>query len=351
MFRKKNRRGSIVERPSSAGDFHQYGPNNSSPGSFFANESAPEAAKKVTFQKLERRSSISGLITSKIGGTWHGSREVLKSKVTKAIKHVTGDSSDEEAKLPTLERLTYLSVNGANLDIDWSQLSKVEFFAEGGNTWLYSALFHGKQVIIKMIKPLCRNKVIAVKDLETELQIHAQLSHENIVELLGAGLNSKGQRFIILEILHGGSLMSKIAPDGGGFKAPRKFYGNEGNWREELKHARSLADALNYCHSKAIPGSMILHRDLKPDNIVFTEDGLLKLIDFGLAKIVTSSTLWTKESYELSGKTGSYRFMAPEVACELPYNHTADVYSFGQSDLLFLFFFSPRPMKFYGHLF
>ena len=96
---------------------------------------------------------------------------------------------------------------------------------------------------------------------------------------------------------------------------------------------------------------MVLHRDLKPDNIGFTLDGALKLIDFGLAKIVENASPLSDDVYRMSGETGSLRYMAPEVriypalsqqtsispltprrsqvADNLPYNHKGDVYSFG----------------------
>ena len=74
---------------------------------------------------------------------------------------------------------------------------------------------------------------------------------------------------------------------------------------------------------------MVLHRDLKPDNIGFTLDGTLKLIDFGLAKVVENASPGSDDVYRMSGETGSLRYMAPEVADNLPYNHKADVYSFG----------------------
>ena len=96
-----------------------------------------------------------------------------------------------------------------------------------------------------------------------------------------------------------------------------------------LRCARSLACAMQYCNEQAVPGSMVLHRDLKPDNIGFSLDGKVKLIDFGLARTVESSDPKSNDVYEMSGETGSLRYMAPEVAEGLPYNHKADVYSFG----------------------
>lgn len=72
-------------------------------------------------------------------------------------------------------------------------------------------------------------------------------------------------------------------------------------------------------------------RDLKPDNIGFDICGDVKLFDFGLAKELdeTMKTGYCSDFYELSGNTGSLRYMAPEIALSKPYNLTADVYSFG----------------------
>jgi serine/threonine protein kinase len=67
-----------------------------------------------------------------------------------------------------------------------------------------------------------------------------------------------------------------------------------------------------YCQEEAIPGSMVLHRDLKPDNIGFTLNGVVKLLDFGLAKIVENASAQSDDTYDMSGETGSLRYMAPE---------------------------------------
>lgn len=94
------------------------------------------------------------------------------------------------------------------------------------------------------------------------------MDHPNIVGLLGAGLTSKGVRFVVLERLDGGTLTQMLGYDTRIRDRRRRF------WRKKplpyldvLNCARAIASALNYCHQGAIPGSMILHRDLKPDNI------------------------------------------------------------------------------------
>lgn len=155
--------------------------------------------------------------------------------------------------------------------------------------------------------------------------ILSRLDHANIVRLVGAGvMNNSGDRFLIFEKLNGGTLSHKL-----GFldRHPRKK--KRIPYHEVLKHARSLALALRYLHEKAIPNGMVLHRDLKPANIAFSEDGTVKLLDFGLARILHNGNPKSNEVYSMSGETGSLRYMAPEVAKKEPYNHKADVYSFG----------------------
>ncbi|CAM9636717.1 unnamed protein product, partial [Hapterophycus canaliculatus] len=95
-----------------------------------------------------------------------------------------------------------------------------------------------------------------------------------------------------------------------------------------LKCARQLAAALRHLHEEAIPGRMVVHRDVKPDNIGFSAEGDLKLLDLGLSKVVSKSEM-DNAAYNMTGGTGSARYMAPEVAESRPYNEKVDVYSFG----------------------
>lgn len=78
--------------------------------------------------------------------------------------------------------------------------------------------------------------------------------------------------------------------------------------------ALELARALNFLH-KCVP--CILHRDLKPGNLLLTQEGHLKVSDFGLSKIIDKST---NGAYQMTGVTGTLRYMAPEVMRSESYN-------------------------------
>jgi serine/threonine protein kinase len=179
---------------------------------------------------------------------------------------------------------------------------------KGAKIFLYSAHYNGKPVVVKTVKPKLSVRE-AIVELEREVKIH-----DNIVELVGAGLTPDGQRFITLEKLDGETL-SHLLMDGQ--KPQLRLFNRKVNkklfYLDVLKHSRSLACALDYCHARIVPGSMILHRDLKPENIAFTSDGRLKLLDFGLAKRVDNASPDTDDEYQMSGNTGSYRYMSPEV--------------------------------------
>jgi serine/threonine protein kinase len=82
-----------------------------------------------------------------------------------------------------------------------------------------------------------------------------------------------------------------------------------------------LAEAVKYVHSQGI-----IHRDLKPDNIGFDRDGVLKLFDFDVSRILPMSV--PDETFAMTHKVGSYRYMSPECALGQEYNLKSDVYSF-----------------------
>jgi len=96
-------------------------------------------------------------------------------------------------------------------------------------------------------------------------------------------------------------------------------------WDVRLGVALDLAKAFHYLHSHDI-----IYRDLKPGNVGFDFNGVVKIFDFGLAKDLSEHKRDpTTGLYQLTGCTGSLRFMAPEVALNQPYDEKVDVYSFG----------------------
>jgi serine/threonine protein kinase len=111
---------------------------------------------------------------------------------------------------------------------------------------------------------------------------------------------------------------------------------------EVLNLSRDLAIALRYLHSHVHSNAMILHRDLKPENLGLSAEGKLKLFDFGLCRCVLKRSA-DSELYEMTGNTGSLRYMAPEVVLGKPYSEKVDVYSFAM--IMWTFAKSKSPFK------
>ena len=89
--------------------------------------------------------------------------------------------------------------------------------------------------------------------------------------------------------------------------------------RPQIQNITSqLVSALHYIHA-----NRILHRDMKPQNILLCKDGKVKLCDFGFARAMSTSTL------VLTSIKGTPLYMAPEIVQERPYDHTADLWSLG----------------------
>lgn len=165
-------------------------------------------------------------------------------------------------------RQNKISVTGANLTLRWNDLRNVEYLTDGGNSWIHTAVMNGKPVVVKTLKPECQDVALAINEIEAELDIHSKLNHPNIVSLIGAGSTSKGVRFVVLERLDGGTLTQMLGYDTRIRDRRRRFWKRRQlSYHDSLIHARNIADSMVYLHGNALPGSMCLHRDIKPDNI------------------------------------------------------------------------------------
>ncbi|CAM9645613.1 unnamed protein product [Pylaiella littoralis] len=203
-------------------------------------------------------------------------------------------------------------------NIPIEQIQSLKYLAQGAMCVAYTALLNGQQVVLKTPLPDTKHVEVAANDLEVEMLLLKELHHDNIVSLLGAGYLPDGRRFVALEFLSGGTLSSLLASHRAKPMCISKV----------LDLSLALCNALEYLHDVAVPGRIVCHRDLKPDNIGFAEDGALKVIDFGLGKIIKRKFRVRAEKYHMTGGTGSLRYMAPEIADHQEYNEKGDVYSF-----------------------
>jgi hypothetical protein len=139
-----------------------------------------------------------------------------------------------------------------------------------------------------------------------EARLLARLSHPNIVQVYD--LIEDGNRlWIAMEFVDGGTLADAIERTGALA------------WPEALRLGRQIAAALGFAHEQGV-----IHRDVKPINILLTTDGIPKITDFGLAKLLESS-VHTQEGSLL----GSARYMSPEQAAGRPADARSDIYSLG----------------------
>mmetsp|Transcript_2935 Transcript_2935/g.3073 ORF Transcript_2935/g.3073 Transcript_2935/m.3073 type:complete len:488 (+) Transcript_2935:183-1646(+) len=212
-------------------------------------------------------------------------------------------------------------------NLELSDFTDVQHIADGSNANVFLADLNEETVIIKMIREEVQTDPVAVHEFDVEHGMLVRVSHPHIIKILGAGRIPR--RLIVLEYLGSGSLNSilqkNILKPG---IMPKLFHKSTFNFKNLLSKARDLAEALHYLHSMVHKGASIIHRDLKPDNVGFTAKGELKLFDFGLCTCVLRRD-HVCQGYEMTGNTGSLRYMAPEVVLRQIYSEKVDVYSFG----------------------
>jgi serine/threonine-protein kinase len=174
----------------------------------------------------------------------------------------------------------------------------------------------GRDVAVKVVSGRLMDDPNALVRFEREARTVAALSHPNIVALYDIG-HENGVVFAVMELLQGESLERHLAT-----QPP--------SWRRALEIAVSVADALASAHGKGL-----VHRDLKPANIFVTEDGLIKLLDFGLAKgdpfrsTSQTATPTAAAETEPGAILGTVGYMSPEQVRGEHADHRSDIFSFG----------------------
>lgn len=188
---------------------------------------------------------------------------------------------------------------------------------EGGMGTVFRALDTklNRRVAIKLLSDDLADSA-ARRRFQREAQTASSLNHPHIVTVLDAG-EWEGRQYLVTEFIDGGTLK-------GWAKAEKRF------WREIVELLVGVADGLATAHAAGI-----LHRDIKPDNILITKTGYAKLADFGLAKLVEDpspqeATRTITEGHTRPGMVvGTIAYMSPEQASGKPLDARSDVFSFG----------------------
>jgi len=189
-------------------------------------------------------------------------------------------------------------------EIDLKLLKFGNKVASGSNGDLYRGSYCSQDVAIKVVRPE-RISADMYRDFAQEVYIMRKVRHKNVVQFIGA-CTRHPNLYIITDFMSGGSVYDYLHKKNSSFKLP-----------EILRMATDISKGMNYLHQ-----NNIIHRDLKTANLLMDENKVVKVADFGVARVKDQSGVMTAE-------TGTYRWMAPEVIEHKPYDHKADVFSFG----------------------
>ncbi len=175
-----------------------------------------------------------------------------------------------------------------------------------------------RRVAIKVLHPELAKSDSGRKLFVNEMQILAHLEHPNIVRSL-ASIEANGQLAMVLEFLEGRTLRNVLLEDG------------RQSWADAVRIVSAVAAALSAAHGQEPP---IIHRDLKPENIMILKDGNVKVMDFGIAKMLQAMNQTNTQS------VGTLQYMSPEQIDARTIDHRADLYSLG---LVFYELLSGKP--------
>lgn len=182
----------------------------------------------------------------------------------------------------------------------------LEEVGNGGMAVVYKAKCQllNRFVAVKVLRPDLQNDAEFVRRFNVEAQAAASLAHPNIVSIYDVGYED-GLHYIVMEFIEGKTLKEYI-------EEKRML-----PWREAVGFAIQVAKGLEQAHKNSI-----IHRDIKPHNIIMTADGVLKVTDFGIARANVQTTVTCEDS-----AIGSVHYISPEQARGGYTDERSDIYS------------------------
>ena len=185
----------------------------------------------------------------------------------------------------------------------------IEKIGSGGMATVYKAKCRvlNRYVAIKILRDEFTTDEEFIKRFEVEAQSAASITHPNIVSVYDVGVEGN-LYYIVMELIKGKTLKEIVIEE----KGPLP-------WKWSVNIAAQIASALEIAHK-----NNIVHRDIKPHNIIITEDGIAKVTDFGIAKAVSNSTITA-----FGSTIGSVHYFSPEHARGGYTDEKSDLYSLG----------------------
>ena len=183
-----------------------------------------------------------------------------------------------------------------------------ELIGVGGMAYVYRCTdtIDDREVAVKILKDEFLNNEEFIRRFKNESKAIAMLSHPNIVKVYDVSFGDMIQ-YIVMEYIDGITL--------------KEYIGQQGvlDWREALHLTTQILKALQHAHTKGV-----VHRDIKPHNIMLLQDGTIKVTDFGIARLVDTKTKTMTEQ-----AIGSVHYIAPEQARGSKTDGKSDIYSVG----------------------
>ena len=185
----------------------------------------------------------------------------------------------------------------------------IEKIGNGGMAKVFKAKDQvlNRYVAVKILRDEFTTDQEFIKRFEAEAQAAASITHPNIVSVYDVG-NEGNLYYIVMELIQGKTLKEIIIEEGSALP-----------WKWSINIAIQIASALEVAHK-----NKIVHRDIKPHNIIITEDGIAKVTDFGIAKAVSNSTITA-----FGTTIGSVHYFSPEHARGGFTDSKSDLYSLG----------------------
>src|SRR5215467_10555081 len=186
-----------------------------------------------------------------------------------------------------------------------------------GEVWAAHQQTLGRRVALKLLPEEVTRDPSRISRFEQEARAASTLSHPNVAHIYALGQTSDGRRYIAMELVEGETLGARLRR--GHLSLP-----------EAIRFAVQVAAALTAAHAIGV-----LHRDIKPENVMIRPDAFVKVVDFGLAKLVASSpsdvaaATLTMVHTDPGIVLGTVTYMSPEQVRGHDVDHRTDIWSLG----------------------